>query len=93
MLMYVDGGDSMQMIDTRHSRRKSYYLDRLDRDVIVACIRPCRFSDVLGRLPEAQATMVSKSLNRLVEAEVLFQQDDRYLTLAIPWRNPGREML
>lgn len=93
MLMYIDGGDTMQIIDTRRSRRKSYYLDRLDRDLIVTCTRPCRLSDILPLLPEAKADRVSESLNRLVQAEVLIQQDDRYLTLAIPWINPGRESL
>ena len=93
MLMYIDGGDTMQIIDTRRSRRKSSYLDRLDRDLIVTCTRPCRLSDILPLLPEAKAARVSESLNRLVQAEVLIQQDDRYLTLAIPWINPGRESL
>jgi hypothetical protein len=93
ILMYVDGGDFMQVIDTRRSRSKSYYVGRLDRDLIVMCTRPCRLSDILPLLPEAKADRVSESLNRLVQAEVLIQQDDRYLTLAIPWINPGRESL
>ena len=93
MLMHIDGGDTIQIIDTRRSRRKSYSLDRLDRDLIVTCTHPCRLSDILSLLPEARAAMVSESLSRLVQSEVLIRQDDRYLTLAIPWVNPGREPL
>ncbi len=91
ILMYVDGGESVQIIDTRHSRRKSYYLDRLDRDLIVTCTRPCRLADIHSLFPKVATPMVSESINRLVRAKVLIQQDDRYLTLATPWRNPRRE--
>jgi radical SAM superfamily enzyme YgiQ (UPF0313 family) len=91
ILMYVDGGESIQIIDTRNSRRKSYYMDRLDRDLIMTCTRPRRISDILVLLPQASAPMISESLERLVQAQVLMQQDGRYLTLATPWRNPRRE--
>ena len=87
ILMYVDGSETIQIIDTRNAKRKSHYRDRLDRDLILTCTSPCRPADILSRLPGRSAPLVSQRLDRLVRAGLMMQQDGRYLTLATPWRN------
>ena len=81
----------MQIIDTRHSRRKSWYLNGLDRDLVVTCADPRGVSAILSLFPDTEPAAVGETLNRLVRAGVLMRQGDRYLTLAIPWRHTVRE--
>jgi radical SAM superfamily enzyme YgiQ (UPF0313 family) len=87
MLAYFDGEDSIQVIDTRRPTRRSYGFDRLDRDLMLTCARPRRVQDVVGLVPGIEPALACERLKRLVDADIVFQQDDRYLTLAVPWRN------
>jgi radical SAM superfamily enzyme YgiQ (UPF0313 family) len=86
-LAYLDGGESIQVIDTRARARRSYRLDRCDRDLVVACARPCRIEDLVAMIPGMAPDLASKRLDRLIEADIVFRQDSRYLSLAVPWRN------
>jgi radical SAM superfamily enzyme YgiQ (UPF0313 family) len=87
VLAYLDGGESIQVVDTRRRKRKSYWLDRTDRNLMIACARPRRIEDVVALIPGMESAVASERLDRLVDADILFRQDGRYLTLAVPWRN------
>lgn len=93
MLSYIDGGNTMHVMDTRRAGRKSFYLDRRDRDLVLACARPQTLSSLEKMFPGQEADQMAEALERLVHARVMFEQNNRYLTLATPWKNPGRESL
>jgi radical SAM superfamily enzyme YgiQ (UPF0313 family) len=90
VLVYVDGGETMQIIDTRGVKRRSYCLNKTERDLIVTCLGSRTLPEIVSRLRGMDPERMSGSLNGLVERGIIFRQGERFLTLALPWRNPRR---
>jgi len=91
ILGYQDG-ESFLIIRQRISRGKNmiHKLKGLSRSIYLFCIKNRSFSEILDHFPGLDHLRLLPFLRMMVEKRLMFNEGDRYLSLAVPLRGWDR---
>ena len=85
-LAYYDGGAFLRIEDYRSGELEVYTLRGIERDVYLAADQVTSFRTLSSRLPHVDESTLRRELAELVATELMVEEDDRYLSLALPGR-------
>lgn len=85
VVSYVDGGTYLRIADARSGKVKITLLQGLERQLYLECMEIKSFKSLLATFSgetEEGASKVSAALDRAVAAKLMYQEGDKYLSLA-----------
>lgn len=89
-LHYFDGGEFLEVVDERDraNRVRLHTLGQLERDVYVYCMGLRSTQRILERFATRarKTTIMDDILAPMVEKNLMFEENGRYLSLAVAWR-------
>lgn len=92
ILSYQDGGDFLIIRQRRYGKDDMTHRIRgASRKIFLFCWENRSISEILGRFPGFGQEKVLPFLNMMVGKKLMYNEDDRYLSLAVPLRGHGRE--
>ncbi|HXX56223.1 MAG TPA: RiPP maturation radical SAM C-methyltransferase [Candidatus Nitrosotalea sp.] len=84
LLMYVDGGKFLRILDYRTAPPRISELDELSRNLYLACEEARSLETIQAACPEIPVDHVAERLEMMVRERLVFREGKRYLSLAIP---------
>lgn len=83
---YIDGKTFLKIIDARNRKNVMIYgLNQLERDVFLSCIDVISFEKLQEKISNIPETDLKNILNSLVEAGIVFREDNQYLSLPLSY--------
>jgi hypothetical protein len=90
-LAYADGRDFIIIRQQRNGESPlNHRLAGTSREIYLSCERPCDLSSILERFPKFTAGQVRAFLDDMVGKRLMFEEDGRYLSLAVRVRRQAR---
>jgi ribosomal peptide maturation radical SAM protein 1 len=90
-LAYYDGGDFLRVEDYRSGALEVYTLRGVERDVYLAADQVTSWRTLRSRVPHVDEAALRREVSELVDAGLMFEEDDKVLSLAVRGRARGAQ--
>jgi len=81
---FIDGKTFLKIIDARNLQNVMIYgLNKLERDIFLACIDVISFESLKEKFPDASEEQVKEILNSFEEAGIVFRENNNFLSLPL----------
>jgi hypothetical protein len=85
---FKDYGNYLKIYDKRNSKKmESHVLDKIEREVFLACHDVISFQKLQEQFPNIPKYKLIAILESFVHKGIVFQEDDSYLKLLLPYRH------
>jgi hypothetical protein len=89
LLSYRDGGDFMMIRERRlGDDSANHRLERTSRAIYLLCGHHQPLQQIIERFSSVPSDKITSFLQKMTSERLMFAEDDRFLSLAIPVRNP-----
>lgn len=91
ILSYRDGGDFMMIRERRlDGDSANHRLEGTSRAIYLFCGHHRPLKQIVERFPTVPADKITSFLQKMTSERLMFAEDDQFLSLAVPVRNPER---
>jgi ribosomal peptide maturation radical SAM protein 1 len=85
-LAYYDGGSFLRVEDYRSGDLEVYTLRGIEREIYLAADQVTSWRTLRSRVPHVDETTLRREVDELVASDLMFEEDGKYLSLAVPGR-------
>ncbi len=85
-LAFYDGGSFLRVEDYRSGALEVYTLRGIEREIYLAADQVTSWRTLRSRVPHVDETTLRREVDELVASDLMFEEDGKYLSLAVPGR-------